>query len=506
MQTYQIINLDIAASSVSVLYQNTDFGLSKTLTLKLPLLDSDTWQSEVTALVESNYPTQSIVAAATEVPQISVPDSDQNAYIGTIGQITSAPGETNEEQQQRFFNTLIDLENLGAVWVDSETFEAFFVGPNPVVYGDISRMYAGSREENAIIGLRKAKRIEDLTSTRERLYYSPTVARPTKNAELKEIDKTLAFITREMSKTYSKIYEYSDSDIDAVSGYTTKRQTNIINANQRVWQLAQQNIYSEYSTQHQLIDGFSYPVDEFLNLDMSNTTINDSDAPNSLLPLLPLFKPPYNITRDYEDYGLAGATLEGGAVYSDNELSVVCGPSTNSAFVLTDDVTDSETNFSVSVWFKSIHTTGDHRTLVHEIGAGGFTHPIINIVNDEYRVGFYNGDSDVYSVETTGTAFTNSTLQNVTMTYDGDNLSLYVNGSLAGQATGVTRQLPTSDHKYQIMGSSTNLAANFFDADTSDNDIRGNLYSVKMWRAALDSDTAVANYNWEHELFSKISP
>lgn len=515
MADYTVLNL--TNNTVTVRYTDSEQDIVVTQTLTLPVLDSETWESEVLDIVVNNYPRSAIVNELASRVSFQIPDSDKDAFAGEHGEIprsvsegTYPSGITADEYGSANYlrKTFGDVVNAGVIWTDSETLESFSIEPRPGHYLEAVSALDGTRTSGDKILLSKINSIDEVTDYRNR-QVGEFVNRSTTNKEVSDYTKEarqLNLYTAEMYLTLAEGLKDGPADGGLQTNFTNsrantpalKRQAEIVKvSNKEIFESAKAGIYKKFGDVLAITRELTNIKTEIVNFNSYSTANSYTLGSTDITSL----QPDINLG---DTATMIDGSLENGASYdSDAKAAILNG---NQHFIQTDDLIDydSDGRFSISIWFKGT-SAGDHRTLLQERNGTTDSNPIINIIGNEYFVGLWSGAFPPFArIITTTSPYSAGVVQNVVVTYDTDRLALYIDGELAGEATGVSRTLIGGDSHFFRIGGDDNNQVNNFGWSSVDNDLSGEYYLIKYWPEALDSDTVIANYAFENQLTDKI--
>lgn len=489
---YSIIDLSIEKREITVSYTDTlnpeDDPVIRTL--NVPLLDSADWQDELKDLLRDNYPYKLFEdrSLADEEPdQIVLSDSDIASMVGFSENFDVSVIKANSQFGYPM-EALHTMEALQTVWVDSSTNDAFILGPNPVTLAQMIDAKVGTRSDSEKIGIRKITSLDhvvDFGSRRE----APFIARVTTNSEAIEMYDQLKWFSQKTAETAEEVWQLGYDKDPSVIDFLAQRGQAFSRTNEVVYKSARSGNYKDFVSAATEALAICHNRSERVNFNMTDSDLFDSASTLVINSLFPQFAS----VSSFSPYEHVGGVLSNASWDQANWRVTTSG---SNSFIQTDEIDyvsfhgDSlPKNLSVSVWFNGT-ATGDHRTLVNE-----GTHPLVNIIDDKFYVGTWDGSTDSASV-VTDALYNSGSLQNVVVTHDGDRLAVYVDGALKGERSGVTRSVGDTNY-FTIGGATTNDSANFGWSST-DNDLAGHYHMVRIFDSAMDSDLVVANYAWEH--------
>ena len=162
---------------------------------------------------------------------------------------------------------------------------------------------------------------------------------------------------------------------------------------------------------------------------------------------------------------------------------------------------DSDGKMSMSLWVTLSRTTG---TLVSDVPSAADNSNytgILEILEGQVLAGFAN-QSGIQTISNAGTV-DSDTLNNIILTYDGDVMTVFVNGVQTAQQSGITRTLYNNNQHYVQVGFGNNNINYYHDigmtflADPGANDMNGAVKRFTMFNYAITAAEAIALYNSE---------
>lgn len=502
---YEVVAFDPNDFNVNVRYEDS-YGTSKIMQVDLPLLDSN-WETSVHELIVAQYPYLDLLRENIAETQIAIPQSQIDSFVGsTVADADYAYRDRDEyvgaeEEFAVSLRTVLDqTSDLGIVWCDSTDNSVYSIPfTNQIMVQNLKKTIGSRSDTDKVL----------VTDMNDAVVYAdflvhkpgPTLV-PMTNDQLGNITNRLINFQEfsdSASSAAARIHQNArqtfddDAVLEALAEWQITGNSVAAVAQAVYYKARNADVFSTVEENYAHIEDYMRTTvhDAVGVWDWSKMRFNASARHSGFNEVVAPSTTAYPGAGVNSVFGIIEGELVGGAAFdSANDCLSMSGDGQfMSAFA---NALNPSNGFSVGVWYDASSTT--NASIVHLSDAAESTHHGVLELNGS---NFYAG---VGSADITATgAATGKT--HALVTYNGDRVSLYVNGVKKGSATGVTNTIDDDDVVLKIGGLTDNSYTGLTGNTVGEMD--GKVYRVTAHVDALDSDQAVAFYTAENGLLGQ---